>query len=212
MLIRNRVRPVPNPQAAVIERSLNGHAAAVSGFDDGAMNIKISRTFDRLTCYDQRALSWLMGRPSAELTARVARQISRFGDGPTYALLGFGLWLAAVPGGREFLLLALGTLLLELPVYLTLKNLIRRRRPADALSLSAFIRPSDRFSFPSGHTAAAFVMAGCVLVVYPLFAPLAYLLAAAIGVSRVLLGVHFPSDILAGAVLGSLCVALVWSV
>ena len=76
----------------------------------------------------------------------------------------------------------------------------------------AFIQPSDKFSFPSGHTAAAFVMASLLTAFYPPVALVAYPLALAIGASRVTLGVHYPSDIVAGAVLGSGCafIALMW--
>jgi undecaprenyl-diphosphatase len=170
------------------------------------MNPTRAKSFQRLTGYDLRAMCWLLGRPSAERSARVARQISRLGDGPFYAVAAAALWYAAVPGADIFTRLLLAAFLIELPLYLLLKNLIRRPRPADAVeSLSAFIRPSDRFSFPSGHTAAAFVFAATVAACFPLWAPLALVLAAAIGLSRVLLGVHFPSDIVAGAVLGVGC-------
>ena len=99
--------------------------------------------------------------------------------------------------------------LLELPLYVWLKRRIRRPRPADAeASLRAFIKPSDRFSFPSGHTAAAALMATLVAVHYPALTALAVPLAVLIGLSRVVLGVHFPTDILAGAVLGSLCAGM----
>jgi undecaprenyl-diphosphatase len=122
------------------------------------------------------------------------------------------LWYLAVPQVAAFTQLLLTAFLIELPLYLLLKNLIRRPRPADAVeSLSAFIRPSDRFSFPSGHTAAAFVFAVSVAAFFPAWAPLAFALAIAIGLSRVLLGVHFPSDILAGSVLGSSTALLAFS-
>lgn len=166
-----------------------------------------------MTAYDTRALYWVVSRPNAHTAARMARLISRLGDGPAYAVLGLLLALLEPVSGKWFLMHGLLAFLFELPLYLGLKNTIRRARPADALdSLSAFIRPSDKFSFPSGHTAAAFLMATLISVFYPLWAPVAYPLAVMIGLSRVMLGVHFPSDIAAGAVLGSLCAvaSLIW--
>jgi len=57
---------------------------------------------------------------------------------------------------------------IEVPAFMLLKNLIRRPRPADSVeALNAFIKPADRFSFPSGHTAAASVMATLICVFFP---------------------------------------------
>ena len=57
---------------------------------------------------------------------------------------------------RELVKLALLAFAFELPLYLLLKNLLKRQRP---VGLPVFITPSDRYSLPSGHTAAAFLMA-----------------------------------------------------
>ncbi|MEC8880451.1 MAG: phosphatase PAP2 family protein [Pseudomonadota bacterium] len=73
------------------------------------------------------------------------------------------------------------------------------------MALCAFIKPAGRFSFPSGHTAAAFVMATLLGIFYPVVATLALAFALLVGLSRVLLGVHYPSDIAAGALLGTSC-------
>jgi undecaprenyl-diphosphatase len=105
---------------------------------------------------------------------------------------------------RHWFLLAAATFALERCLYLLLKNCIRRRRPPQILAdVRAVISASDRFSLPSGHTSAAFLFATFLTVgISPLFAPL-YLWAAGVGASRVVLGVHFPGDVLLGALLGS---------
>ncbi len=75
------------------------------------------------------------------------------------------------------------------------------------------ITPSDRYSLPSGHTAAAFLMATVLAASFPLWAPLLFTWAILVGASRLLLGVHYLSDLVAGALLGSGCAlwALGWS-
>ena len=117
------------------------------------------------------------------------------------------LALAGLDGSRglSFLTTGLTIFALELPLYLLLKNFIRRERPR---GLPVFIRPSDRYSLPSGHTAAAFLMATVVAASFPLWAPLLFVWAALVGASRLLLGVHYLSDLVAGALLGGGCALL----
>jgi len=84
----------------------------------------------------------------------------------------------------------------------TLKRAFRRRRPATAASHRLLVA-SDQFSFPSGHTMNAFAVAVLVCVRVPVASPFALAVAASVGASRVVLGLHYPSDVVAGAVLGS---------
>ena len=84
-----------------------------------------------------------------------------------------------------------------------LKPLIARVRPCDVNTTVQLLvsRPSD-FSFPSGHSASSFAAASVLLFEkHPLRIP-AFVLAAAIAFSRLYLYVHFPSDVLAGVLLG----------
>ena len=141
--------------------------------------------------------------------ARVSRLVSRTGDGPLYAVLAALLWWQG-EAELELVRLALLAFAIELPLYLLLKNSLKRQRP---VGLPVFITPSDRYSLPSGHTAAAFLMATILATGFPLWAPLLFSWAALVGASRLLLGVHYLSDLVAGALLGGGCavLALSWS-
>lgn len=159
--------------------------------------------FERVHRLDTLVFLWCQGRHGFPYR-RTVRWISRTGDGYLYALAGALLaWLD--PGrGRAFALAGVLAYTLERALYFLLKNGIQRDRPASRIDgYRAQITPSDRFSFPSGHTAAAFLFAALTASFYPDLAPAVYVWASLVGLSRVLLGVHYPGDIAAGALLGS---------
>ncbi|MFV2030416.1 phosphatase PAP2 family protein [Neisseria sp. S1] len=165
---------------------------------------------DALTVTDIRLLFWLNRHSRKRTIGILSREISRLGDGPLYACIGVMLWIFGGAKGTAFFYTGLAAYAIELPLYLVLKNSIRRNRPCHGVrDIHALIEPSDKFSFPSGHTAAAFVFATLTGIFFPAWAVAAYFSALLIGLSRVMLGVHYPSDIAAGAVLGILCVQTV---
>ncbi|QYJ82006.1 phosphatase PAP2 family protein [Shewanella aegiceratis] len=162
--------------------------------------------FQTLAKFDRQAFAAINAYGVAYRLNPKARVISATGDGPYYLYLCV-LLLLLDERGETLFDAALTAFIIELPLYLVLKNSIRRTRPChqslpggDSLMLT--FEPSDKFSLPSGHTAAAFVMASAIAWCYPTFAWLAFAWATAIGVSRIILGVHYPLDILAGALLG----------
>lgn len=151
---------------------------------------------------DTKIFYWLFN-VTAQGDCRWVKLVSKSGDGYVYLLLGMMLWLFEPEHGTIFMYSALLAYALELPLYLVLKNLLKRQRPCDVfVNFSSHIKPSDKFSLPSGHTAAAFLIASLLANYYPSVGLLAYVWASLIGVSRVMLGVHYPSDIFAGASLG----------
>lgn len=88
-------------------------------------------------------------------------------------------------------------------IYSALKRGTSRPRPFKVVpAISAGAAPLDAFSFPSGHTLHAVAFTVVVTGYYPLlFVPLAAF-ATLVAASRVILGLHYPSDVLAGALLG----------
>lgn len=95
-----------------------------------------------------------------------------------------------------------------------LKNLIARPRPFAAYSnIVPLVIPIDPYSFPSGHTLSSFCAATACFGFYRGAGIACYILAAMIGLSRIYLGVHYPTDVAGGAVLGIvLGVLAVWMV
>ena len=138
--------------------------------------------------------------------ARFSRAVSHTGDGHLYVIFAALIWVADATQGADVVKTGLLAFALELPVYLVLKNSFKRNRP---VALPSFITPSDKYSLPSGHTAAAFVMASLITAFYPDTAWFIWPWAIAIGFSRVLLGVHYITDVIAGALLGIFCFQLV---
>ena len=134
----------------------------------------------------------------------IARVISFTGDGYLYFAIAILAWLLVPETGQQFLMVGLCATGIELPLYWVLKKFFKRKRPY--LVLTAFERhhiPSDEFSFPSGHATAGFLMAYLVGHFFPGYTLLMYIWATLIGLSRVLLRVHYVSDIVAGMLLGT---------
>lgn len=138
------------------------------------------------------------------LLSRLNLLFSHSGDGHLYALFAVWVWMFQPLLYTQFFKVGLLAFAIELPSFLLLKSTVRRDRPFVQLqNCSKSLEPSDKFSMPSGHTAAAFLMAGLISNFYIDYSFWVYCWAGLVGNSRVATGVHYPSDVIAGAALGS---------
>jgi undecaprenyl-diphosphatase len=155
----------------------------------------------RILGYDE-ALLRRMRRLEAPLVTRVMRALTRLGDTSSWVTVGFLLFLTGGENRRLALLLGLGAALAT-ALSQPLKRLCCRARPdRGAAGFTALAQNPDAFSFPSGHTAAAFGVAAALAGEGQGLAVLALGLASAIGLSRVYLGAHYPLDVAAGCLIG----------
>jgi undecaprenyl-diphosphatase len=158
-----------------------------------------------LTRWDVLFLNSIFGLDGKRMIALVMPWISRTGDGYCYPAIPIAILFFEPRKARLFLISGLLAFALELPVYRIMKQLIKRPRPCDALdNVRKRVSPGDLFSFPSGHTAAAFVIATLLSNFFPGLTIPAYLWSLAVGFSRLYLGVHYPTDVLAGMLIGIL--------
>lgn len=131
--------------------------------------------------------------------------ISRLGDGVMwYALMLLLPFLYGTKGVQWSVQFAL-TAGVGLVLYKFIKHRWVRERPfISHLGISAGVAPLDRYSFPSGHTLHGVCFAILFSYYVPMMAWLVIPFAILVALSRVVLGMHYPTDVLVGAVLGGL--------
>lgn len=149
------------------------------------------------------ALLVRISRLQRPLMTRALRGVTHLGDAQSLSFLGLVLLAAGTAQTRHLgltLLLSAGgaAILAQL-----VKRVSKRRRPnAGIVGFTALVQNPDAFSFPSGHTAASVALAVAWAGEGSGLGLLASAFAAMVGFSRVYLGVHYPLDVMAGALIG----------
>jgi len=129
--------------------------------------------------------------------------VSRLGDGVFWYALMLGMIFLGGARGPQAAGHMAATGLASLLLYKLLKRWTRRPRPfASDVRIKAWVAPLDEFSFPSGHTLHAVAFTLIALAYYPTLAWPLIPFAASVAASRVVLGLHYPSDVLAATGIG----------
>lgn len=132
------------------------------------------------------------------------RAVSRLGDGVFWYALMLLLLAADVTAAIAPVLHMVAVGLAGTILYRWLKAKTLRPRPYQVnQAINCNARPLDQFSFPSGHTLHAFAFTTIAIAYYPQLAFLLIPFACLVALSRVVLGLHYPSDVLAGAAIGA---------
>lgn len=153
-----------------------------------------------------REVRWCL-RMNRRMAASAWRPVfcaaSRLGDGPVWVVLGLLIALLDLEHGLRVALQIGAVALVGGTLYRWLKKRTLRPRPfVRCRRIHALMPPLDEFSFPSGHTLHAVSISSIAIAHYPALAWLLAPFTALVAMSRVVLGLHYPSDVLAATVMG----------
>jgi undecaprenyl-diphosphatase len=158
----------------------------------------------------ERAVAlWMHGASTREWVVRVLDAVSRVGDGWIWFAIIVCLPIAAGPVGTSASVRMIAVGIVNLVVYKIIKRWIARPRPYRTCpGIRACSRSLDEFSFPSGHTLHSVAFSLILTVYYPMSALFVWPLTILIALSRIVLGLHYPSDVIVGGLIGGITAAV----
>jgi undecaprenyl-diphosphatase len=165
---------------------------------------RAQRLFGRADAYERRLCRRLNRAVERPAVRELFVLVSRLGDGIAWYLLVLLIPVCCGEAGLRPALVMSVTGIAGVVLYRLLKQRLVRERPyVTCAGILAGTAPLDRYSFPSGHTLHAVSFTLLASVHFPLLAWVLVPFAALVAASRVVLGLHYPSDVLAGALLGA---------
>ncbi|MEJ2479608.1 MAG: phosphatase PAP2 family protein [Acidihalobacter sp.] len=162
------------------------------------------RLFERLTAADQHTTLLFNRINHLRLPARLFAVVSRLGDGVLWYTIILALPIVHGAAAARVSLQMVAVGLTSYLLYRWLKRTTGRARPChleDGILRS--VAPLDEFSFPSGHTMHAVAFTIILVAHNPVWAVCVIPITVLVALSRMVLGLHYPSDVIAGALIGS---------